>query len=538
MKKPKYLNNKDPWYLGEDIPDMDLFFSQIWLSCFGNELKYPNGRAYQKIMTIFKGYHLWFYFGKNNSYDIGEHLVSKFLKQPQFTVLVNKKIIQLSDKIKNWAEKLPTDNLNKLSNKKLWEIYKKHDDFHTEYYQWGWIPVGSDMFHNNLTERFKEYLRSLNVSENKINEYFIILTQPRRKSLIQIENEEFLQMAKRIQSDKYHQRLFKSLYKLFEEKQATPFGLKSHTPEYEKTLENKIDEIRDQIKKPILKMIEKYYQKYFYVKFMWIGKEGVNSLDYYIKELVKFIGRDSQASKSLKEKIRERKQILEKRQSLIKKLKIKGKWLILFDNWGDFMLTKIYRRYAQIYVIYRMQIILDEITKRLKITKKQIRFMIKNEVYQALIKNKIDRKNLKERTKFCVYHVEKSFEKVYVGKKAKKIVSQIKSKKKIEQSEIKGQTGCIGKAQGIVRIILRPKDMVKMKKGDILVSIATDPDIVLAMKKAAAIVTEQGGITSHAAIVSREMNIPCVIGTRIATKVLKDGDLVEVDANKGIVKKL
>jgi len=77
--------------------------------------------------------------------------------------------------------------------------------------------------------------------------------------------------------------------------------------------------------------------------------------------------------------------------------------------------------------------------------------------------------------------------------------------------------------------------MSKMKQGDILVSIATDPDIVPAMKKAAAIVTEQGGVTSHAAIVSRELKIPCVIGTKIATKVLKDGMEVEVDANKGIV---
>ncbi|MEW6408479.1 MAG: PEP-utilizing enzyme [Patescibacteria group bacterium] len=80
--------------------------------------------------------------------------------------------------------------------------------------------------------------------------------------------------------------------------------------------------------------------------------------------------------------------------------------------------------------------------------------------------------------------------------------------------------------------------MAKMRKGDILVSIATDPDIVPAMKKASAIVTEQGGVTSHAAIVSREMRIPCVIGTKIATKVLRDGDLVEVDATKGLVRKL
>ncbi|MCH7492711.1 phosphoenolpyruvate synthase, partial [Patescibacteria group bacterium] len=97
---------------------------------------------------------------------------------------------------------------------------------------------------------------------------------------------------------------------------------------------------------------------------------------------------------------------------------------------------------------------------------------------------------------------------------------------------------CVGKASGTVKLIIRPTDMLKMKKGDILVSIATDPDIVPAMKKAAAIVTEQGGVTSHAAIVARELNIPCVIGTKIATKVLKDGDRVEVDATKGIVKKL
>jgi len=57
-----------------------------------------------------------------------------------------------------------------------------------------------------------------------------------------------------------------------------------------------------------------------------------------------------------------------------------------------------------------------------------------------------------------------------------------------------------------------------------------------AIKKASAIVTNVGGITCHAAIVSRELKIPCIIGTKIATKVLKDGDLVEVDAQKGIVK--
>jgi phosphoenolpyruvate synthase/pyruvate phosphate dikinase len=73
-------------------------------------------------------------------------------------------------------------------------------------------------------------------------------------------------------------------------------------------------------------------------------------------------------------------------------------------------------------------------------------------------------------------------------------------------------------------------------KGDVLVATWTEPKYTPIMKLASAIVTDEGGLTSHAAIVSRELNIPCVIGTKNATKVLKTGDMVEVDANNGVVK--
>src|SRR3989344_6830452 len=162
----KYLNAKDPWYLAEDIPDMDLFFSQIWLSCFVNEFKNPGGRAYQKIMTIFKGCHLWFYYGEHDSYEVGQHLVRKFVNNSSFTVLANKKIVEWSDKLRAYAEKLPEEHLLKLTNQKLWEYYQNHDKIHTHYYQWGWLPVAVDMFHNNLTERAKQYLRNINVTED------------------------------------------------------------------------------------------------------------------------------------------------------------------------------------------------------------------------------------------------------------------------------------------------------------------------------------------------------------------------------------
>ena len=80
------------------------------------------------------------------------------------------------------------------------------------------------------------------------------------------------------------------------------------------------------------------------------------------------------------------------------------------------------------------------------------------------------------------------------------------------------------------------KDFYKLNRGDILVTTMTSVDFVPVMEKAGAFVTNEGGITSHASIVAREMNKPCIIGTQNATQVLRDGDLVEVDADKGIVK--
>lgn len=108
----------------------------------------------------------------------------------------------------------------------------------------------------------------------------------------------------------------------------------------------------------------------------------------------------------------------------------------------------------------------------------------------------------------------------------------------VQVDEFRGQSAFRGLVRGTVRVCKNYTQMLEVKEGDILVSPMTTPDFLPAMKKAAAFVTDEGGITCHAGIVAREMHKPCVIGTKIATKVLKDGDEVEVDADKGIVKVL
>ena len=125
------------------------------------------------------------------------------------------------------------------------------------------------------------------------------------------------------------------------------------------------------------------------------------------------------------------------------------------------------------------------------------------------------------------------------GEEAKKIYDRFIVQPKVKQvRELRGQAVSSGTATGRVRVILSPKQAGKMKGGEVLVTTMTSPDFIVAMRKAVAVVTDVGGITSHAAIVSRELKIPCLVGTNIATKILKDGDRVEVDADKGIIRKL
>ena len=98
-----------------------------------------------------------------------------------------------------------------------------------------------------------------------------------------------------------------------------------------------------------------------------------------------------------------------------------------------------------------------------------------------------------------------------------------------------GDTAASGIYSGKVKIILSPEELNKISAGDILVAPMTTPDWVPAMQKAGAIITDEGGLTCHAAIVSREMGTPCIVGTEQGTKILKDGQLITVDASKGVV---
>jgi pyruvate,water dikinase len=113
-------------------------------------------------------------------------------------------------------------------------------------------------------------------------------------------------------------------------------------------------------------------------------------------------------------------------------------------------------------------------------------------------------------------------------------VTEVHSKIEVEPL-FTGIAASPGIASGTVRIVPEPSQIDKVETGDVLVAEMTTPDFVPAMKRAVAIITDRGGRTAHAAIVSRELGIPCVVGTEVATKVLKNKQVITVDGSTGRV---
>lgn len=193
---------------------------------------------------------------------------------------------------------------------------------------------------------------------------------------------------------------------------------------------------------------------------------------------------------------------------------------------------------------------LDKISEKFTLNRNDLEYYSKEEIYQLFDGLKVSSKNISMRKKAFIMKGDSSNKlETIVGEDAIKIIgsfSESQNKNMEVLKVIKGIIANKGKAEGSAKIIRADYDnfdalgekVEEMNPGDILFAETTSPELIQACKKASAIVTDQGGLLSHAAIISRELNIPCIVGTNDATKVFKDGDKVEVDADNGIVKKI
>lgn len=286
--------------------------------------------------------------------------------------------------------------------------------------------------------------------------------------------------------------------------------------------------------KNIDKRLDQYLKKYAWLPFY--GLETIIPLrkEDVLKEIKEITKSKQQLAKRLQE-IKEQKKGLKQIKNEFRGNKELLWWIKILQ---DYLYLRTYRTDAYRRMLFHLKLFVDYLADKIGCKYREVIYLRPNEIIAYLKNQKPPSfKEIKARQKHWAIIVKDGrLEFTSDKKRIEEIKEKELPKEEKEIKTFKGNVAQKGKAKGIARVIRAKKDWRKIEKGNILVTHMTTPEMMAIIRKAAAIVTDEGGVTCHAAIVSRELGIPCVIATEIATKVLKDGDFVGVDANKGIVK--
>lgn len=288
--------------------------------------------------------------------------------------------------------------------------------------------------------------------------------------------------------------------------------------------------------KKLNKMINEYLKNYFWIKTDFYEAKEITP-ELLLKQIIgeiknkktsdisrelKKINANFLEIKGEKEKILSRLYLSEKERKMLKFAEL----MVFYQDLRKAEMMK------QLFYIFSF---IKDVSKKLGISYDQAVSCTVPELRNVLRGKK---NSLKKPQRCFVYYKRDKKNKIFYGDIAEKMLKAVLKLDGGRTQEIKGMVasrGAIKEIKGVVRIIYNPLEQ-KLLEGEILVTSMTRTEFMPLMRKAKAIITDEGGIACHAAIVSRELGIPCIIGTKIATKILKDGDLVEMDTEKGVVK--
>lgn len=392
------------------------------------------------------------------------------------------------------AQKIAGGNLKTKSWSELKKLYLQFDQLHKDFFIGPiWIPFIIEPFIARAAEAELKKLLKKFKKEDNLHDYFEIIFSPEQKNAVINEHLSLFEIA--LAGKSKSEKLLNFHVKKYEWLPCYDINDKPWTKDY--------------FKKGLSKLL----------------KKEETDLRTEIREINK---RFSTRKKDFKRILKELKPSQKQKELLI----MAHEMAFIKDERDD------YRRHGS----FSIQPLYHEIGRRVGLDIKEVTQLIKKEMVAFLSSGKllISKSVIKSRVKGYVLLRKYGLPIVISqGRKMKKMIREELGEQKMSGVKvIRGIVASRGKTSGPVQVIYTKHDLRKVKQGDIMVSVTTHPDFVPAMRKCKAIVTDEGGITSHAAIVSRELKIPCLVGTKIATKIFKDGNLVEVDAQKGIIKKL
>lgn len=447
--------------------------------------KIPFGKADERMFLHFYNDKMELYFDEENENYFYKKVLERIVAEPRFMNKVESKIKKIMKKLLRFSGKLASRDLGSCSNAKLVRLLNKFNDLYARIFGYGLVNT----YDRDLVEYVKKYFID-KWGEHSGEHYFTILTSTIEGTYYEKEKKDIL---------------------------ATALALRNNMEG--QAWHRKAEELE-----------EKY-------NWLYINYEGELRVKEDFKKLLEEAAANNPAE-TLAKLEKEKYNLFLEQRKLEKELSADKTALRLASAIRQNAYLREYRKPLAVQAIYYQRSLLNEIASRLRISVKELKFLLPDEIARAFFQG-VDKAAIQERMKESVYDMKLNDFQVSVGEEARKIIGGIRNEGVDEaEVEIKGMTACAGFATGKVRLVLSLSDGQGLSPGEIFVGTATSPDLIQFLHKAAAIITDEGGLTSHAAIVSRELKVPCIVGTQNATKIFKTGDLVEVDAGKGIVRKL
>ena len=290
----------------------------------------------------------------------------------------------------------------------------------------------------------------------------------------------------------------------------------------------------------VIPLLEAHARKYYWLHNSYFSTEVLGT-DFFANELKLAETKYPDPAKQLKAMEEDTVIAKKEKHNLFAKLNFNEKERSLVELLDLFAWYQDYRKEYTMRMLHYLDLVLKEIGKHKGLTLQEMKYTVPSEI-KTVVEGTFDKTIAKERMTRCLFYWDAKTEKFTHGtgefslEKEKEIFHSIKHDNEIV--EVSGMVASKGFVRGIARVTMSARDAKEIQKGEILITSMTTPDFVTAMKKAVAVVTNEGGILSHAAVISREFGIPCIVGTRIATKVFKTGDLIEVDGELGVVRKI
>jgi len=466
-------------------------------------LKKFYGDSFQIALFFAKEDYINWYWNEEDMIRLRKSVIKKVNKDPKFLDKILAEWRKLIEVFKERIRECEKADLKKLSDEELLRLYER---FYQLYIDECGVSVGLQESFSLHADRFMkpllEKILKEKGKEKKLNEYFAMLTSPVTESFIVTEFKERLKILKEIQK-------------------------------------NKPEEVINNIESfpKINKILENHSKNFFWVENNY-AKIKVLTKRHFIEKLVQELNLSMDPDEEIKKIDGRLIKIKEDKKELIKELNLDDEFKNLIKMTEVFAYMQDERKKYVLIANHYQKLFLNEIGRRLNLTEREMNYTVIPELRNMLLNKDIDKDELKLRYRHCLCIQTLEGYEIFEGAVADEIYEEIFKPKVKEFEDIKGICASQGKVKGVVRIVQKVHDLINVNEGDIIVTSMTRPEMVTAMEKAAAIVTDEGGITSHAAVVSREFGIPCIIGTKIATKFFKDGDKVEVDADKGIVRKL